>query len=110
MTLRSDEAFEKIKARLADVDPNNRKVVHVFKFKITKDGVVVKTMMLDLVKVLVYEGDDEAECTITIDDELIADIVAKKVDAMTALNEDRVEVEGNLELLYVLKDQLSTVN
>jgi putative sterol carrier protein len=109
MSLRSDEAFKKIEARLATVDPNNRKVVHVFKFKIKKDGAVVKTMMLDLVNVKVYEGDDAAECTIIIDDDLLADIVAKKIDAMQALNEDRVEVEGNLELLYVLKDQLSSV-
>ncbi|KAG5678458.1 hypothetical protein PVAND_008130 [Polypedilum vanderplanki] len=109
MTLRSDEAFKKIEARLLTVDPNNRKVVHVFKFKVKKDGAVVKTVMLDLVKVKLYEGDDAAECTIILDDELLADIVEKKIDAMKALNEDKIEVEGNLELLYVLKDQLSTV-
>lgn len=64
---------------------------------------------MDLVKVSLYEGDDDAECTITLDDQLLADIVDKKTDAMEALNKDLIEVDGNLELLYVLKDQISSV-
>lgn len=109
MGLVCEESFKKIQARLDSVDPNNRKVVAIFKFKIRQDGEVVKTMMLDLVNVKLYEGDDEAECTITLDDQLLADIVDKKIEAMEALNKDLIEVEGNLELLYVLKDQISSV-
>jgi hypothetical protein len=37
MALKSDEIFDKIKKRLEAVDPTNRQVEHVYKFKIT-DG------------------------------------------------------------------------
>ena len=37
MALKSDEIFERIQKRLESVDPNNRQVEHVYKFKIT-DG------------------------------------------------------------------------
>jgi ubiquinone biosynthesis protein UbiJ len=109
MGLISEEGFAKIRARIESVDPNDRKVVAVFKFKIRQDGEIVKTMILDLVNLKLYEGDDDAECTITIDDQLLADIIEKKTDAMEALNKDLIEVEGNLELLYVLKDQISSL-
>lgn len=109
MGLVCEEGFAKIRARLETVDPNNRKVVAVFKLRIKQNDEVVKIMMLDLVNVKLYEGDDEAECTITLDDQLLADIINKTTDAMEALNKDLIDVEGNLELLYVLKDQISTV-
>lgn len=108
MGLVCEEVFPKIQARLDKVDPNNRKVVAVFKLRIKQNDEVVKVMMLDLVSVKFYEGDDEAECTITLDDQLLADIVNKKADALEALNKDLIEADGNLELLYVLKDQLKS--
>lgn len=109
MGLLSDEGFDKVRVRLETVDPNDRKVVAIFKFKIKQGDAVVKTVMLDLRAVKLYEGDDDAECTITIDDQLLADILNKKQDAMEALNKDLIEVDGNLELLYVLKDQISSL-
>lgn len=108
MGLVCEEVFPKIQARLDKVDPNNRKVVAVFKLRIKQNDEVVKVMMLDLVSVKFYEGDDAAECTITLDDQLLADIVNKKADALEALNKDLIEADGNLELLYVLKDQLKS--
>lgn len=107
MGLVCEEFFDKVQARLDKVDPNNRKVVAVFKIKIKQNDEVVKTMMLDLVAVKFYEGDVEAECTIALDDQLLADIITRKTSAMDALNKDLIEVDGNLELLHVLKEQIS---
>ncbi|CAG9800311.1 unnamed protein product [Chironomus riparius] len=101
------EAFPKIQARLDKVDPNNQKVVHVFKLKIQQNGAIVKTMMLDLVKIKFYEGDEEAECTLVLDDALLNDIVFKRTDGMEELKDGRLVVEGNVELLMKLKEALS---
>jgi putative sterol carrier protein len=109
MGLVSEELFGRIEARLANIDPNNRTVVHVFKINLKQDGAIVKTMMLDLVNVKWYEGNDSAETTITLDDQLFADIINKKVEAMTALNQDLIAVEGNLELLLPLGEALKTM-
>lgn len=101
------EAFPKIQARLDKVDPKNQKVVHVFKLKIKQNGEIVKTMMLDLVKIKFYEGDEEAECTLVLDDVLLNDIVFKRTDGMEELKDGRLVVEGNLDLLMKLKEALS---
>lgn len=107
MSLRSEsEAFEKIIAKLQAIDTSNKDLAHVFKIRITQDGEVVKTMILDSIELRFYEGDVDAECTITIDDDLLADIVAKKISAMDAFKEERIAAEGNLELLILLNDQL----
>jgi hypothetical protein len=101
------EAFPKIQARLDKVDPANQKVVHVFKLKIKQNGEVVKTMMLDLVKIKFYEADEEAECTLVLDDVLLNDIVFKRTDGLEELKDGRLVVEGNLDLLMKLKEALS---
>lgn len=107
MTLRSEtEAFEGIRTKLAAIDTSNKDLAHIFKIRITNGGEVVKIMMLDSVNIKFYEGDEEAECTITLEDDLLADIVAKKVSAVEALKEEKIAAEGNLELLIVLNDQL----
>jgi hypothetical protein len=41
MTLKCEEVYAKIEARLAKVDHEHHKVHHIYKFKITQDGVVV---------------------------------------------------------------------
>lgn len=107
MGLACDEGFEKIRARIASVNPEDRKVKAVFKFQIIQDGEVVKTMMLDLVELTLYEGDVEAECTIKIEDQLLADILDKRTDALDALKNNLIEVDGNLELLAVLREQIA---
>lgn len=107
MTLRSEtEAFETIRAKLEAIDTSNKDLAHIFKIRITNGGEVVKIMMLDSVNIKFYEGDDEAECTITLEDDLLADIVAKKVSAIEALKEEKIAADGNLELLILLNDQL----
>ena len=107
MGLASDEAFNIVRARMAAVDAKDRKVQAVLKFHITQGGAVVKTMMLDLVNSKLYEGDDAAECTVKIDDQVLADILAMKTDPKEALQKGLCEVEGNKELLTVLKEQIA---
>lgn len=109
MGLLCEEGLKKIRDRLKTVDPSNRKVVGIFKIKVKQNGKIVKNIMLDLVKVELYEGDEDAECIITLDDEVFANILSKELDATTALQKDLIEVEGNLELLKVLKEQISTI-
>jgi hypothetical protein len=43
MALASDAIFDKILVRLGKIDPADRKVLHVYKFIIKKDGAVAKT-------------------------------------------------------------------
>lgn len=107
MGLACEEGFNKIRERLATVTESERKVVAVFKFQIMQEGEVIKTMILDLVNLQLYEGDDDAECTIKLDDQLLADILEKRVEALDALRENLIEIEGNVELLAVLKDQIA---
>lgn len=111
MTLFSEaEVFAKIQAVLDTVDPNkpDRKVVHVFKIKITQNGNVVKTMMLDLVKIKFYEGDEAAECTLTMDDVTLADICLNKIETKGLVESGRVQVEGSIDLAKQLGEALSS--
>lgn len=105
MGLACDEAFNKVRARMAKVE--NKKVQAVLKFRITQGGAVVKTMMLDLVNSKLYEGDDAAECTVKIDDQILADILAMRQDPKEALAKGLCEVEGNQSLLTILKEQVA---
>ncbi|CAG9800312.1 unnamed protein product [Chironomus riparius] len=107
MSLRSEaESFETIREKLQAIDTSNKDLAHIFKIRITNGGEVVKIMMLDAVNIKFYEGDEEAECTITLEDDLLANIVAKKTSAVEALKEELITAEGNLELLIILNDQL----
>ena len=109
--VQSDEVFKKIEARLTKIDPTDRKVLHVFKFVITDDsGTVLKTWILDLKQVKLYESStDEAEVTLKLSDSTMVDITTGKLDSTKALNDDLIDVEGNLELIYLLKPFISTL-
>lgn len=109
--VKSDEIFKKIEARLAQIDPANRTVLHVFKFVITDDsGKVLKTWILDLKAVKLYESaTDAAEVTLTLSDSTFTDICTKKLDSIKALNDDLVAVEGNMELIFLLKPFITTL-
>lgn len=105
-----EEIFTRIQARLEKIDPNDRKVLHVFKLIITDDdGGALKTWVLDLVQVKLYEGDDDAEVTLKLKQSTIVDIIEGRLDSTEALNKDMIEVEGNVELIQLLKPFLSSV-
>lgn len=106
----SDEVFKKIEARLAKIDPADRKVLHVFKFVMTDDaGAAIKTWILDLKNVKLTPGDGDAEVTLTMKDSLMVDITTGVMDSTEALNKDLIDVQGNLELIYLLKPFISSL-
>lgn len=106
----SDEVFKKIEARLAKIDPNDRKVLHVFKFVMTDDaGKAIKTWILDLKNVKLTPGDGDAEVTLTMKDSTMVEITTGVLDSTEALNKDMIDVQGNLELIYLLKPFISSL-
>lgn len=110
MTLTLTEVFKKIEERLTKVDPNDRKVKHIFKIILTDaTGKVVKTWILDLVDVKLYEGDIEAEVTLKMVDKTLIDIISGVLNSTKALNEDMIEIEGNYELVLALKPYIASV-
>lgn len=110
MTLTLDEVFKKIEERLTKVDPNDRKVQHIFKFILTDAaGKTLKTWILDLVAVKLYEGDSTADVTLKMVDKTIIDILSGVITSTKALNDDMIEIEGNYELVLALKPYISSV-
>lgn len=104
------DVFKKIEDRLAKIDKSDRKVLHTYKFILTDDsGAVEKTWILDLKDVKIYEGTTETEITLKMNKSTIISIVTGQLDSTAALNQDLIDVEGNLELLYLLKPYISTV-
>jgi SCP-2 sterol transfer family len=112
MTLTLTDVFKKIEARLSKIDPNDRKIKHVFKFVLT-DGTLTGptkvTWMLDLITVKLYEGNGDADITLKMADKTIIDILGGVLDSTKALNDDLIDVDGNLELITVLKPYISSV-
>jgi putative sterol carrier protein len=103
------DIFKKIEDRLSKIDKSDRKVLHTYKFILTDDsGAVQKTWILDLKDVKIYEGTVDAEITLKMNQSTIIDIVTGKLDSTAALNQDMIDVEGNLELLYLLKPYISS--
>jgi putative sterol carrier protein len=108
--VQTDEIIKKIEARLAKIDPNDRKVLHTYKFILTDDaGTVVRTWILDLKNVKVYQGTDAAECTLTMKDSVFFQICTGALDSTKALNDDLIDVDGNLELITLLKPFITSL-
>lgn len=106
----TDDVFKKIEGRLAKIDPADRKVLHTYKFVLTDEaGKVTKNWMLDLKVVKIYVGNEEAECTLTLKESTLISIITGELDSTKALNDDLVDVDGNLELIHLLKPFISSV-
>jgi hypothetical protein len=63
--------------------------------------------VLDLKAVKLYKGDIDAECTVTLDDEVMLDLASGKLSAKDALEQDKVDVDGNLEIVKELTPFIS---
>ncbi|XP_058813824.1 uncharacterized protein LOC131677798 [Topomyia yanbarensis] len=109
MSLKSDEVFAKIAKRLESIDPNNRTIEHVYKFKITKSGKVVKSWILDLKNVKLYESEDAAEATLTMEDDIMFSIGTGALPAKEAMAQDKMEVEGQVELIFLLEPFIASL-
>nr|AAN16384.1 sterol carrier protein 2 variant 1 [Aedes aegypti]AAN16387.1 sterol carrier protein 2 variant 1 [Culex quinquefasciatus]AAN16391.1 sterol carrier protein 2 variant 1 [Aedes aegypti] len=102
MSLKSNEVFAKIAKRLENIDPVNRQVQQVYKFRITKDGKVVKNWVMDLKAVKLTESDGDAEATLIMDDEIMFAIGTGAMPAKEAMAQDKMEVRGQVEQLIFL--------
>lgn len=110
MSLTLKDVFKKFEARLAKVDENDRKLKYVFKFIFTDASKnVLDTWMLDLVNVKIYSGDGTADVTLKMEDQTMIGMTSGTLDATKAMNEDKIEVEGNYELVLALKPYLSSL-
>lgn len=110
MTVTLTEVFKKFEARLAKVDDNDRKLKYTFKFIFTDaTGKVLTTWVLDLVNVKIFVGDATADVTLKMQEETMIGMVTGTVDATKAMNEDKIEVEGNYELVLALKPYLASL-
>ncbi|XP_059610850.1 non-specific lipid-transfer protein-like 1 isoform X1 [Phlebotomus argentipes] len=130
MSFKSDEVFEKIKVRITKIDPANRQVEHVYKFNITKDGKVAKTWsklsfftvhkicfypnfelsVLDLKNVKLFPGDSpDVECTLTMSDDDFYAMGTGSLPAKDALAQDKLDVDGDIELALKLSPFVSSL-
>lgn len=109
MSLKSDEVFAKIAKRLENIDPANRQVEHVYKFRITQGGKVVKNWVMDLKNVKLVESDDAAEATLTMEDEIMFAIGTGALPAKEAMAQDKMEVDGQVELIFLLEPFIASL-
>ncbi|XP_053681798.1 uncharacterized protein LOC128732551 [Sabethes cyaneus] len=109
MSLKSDAVFAKISKRLESVDPSNRQVEHVYKFKITQGGKVVKSWILDLKNVKLSESDADAEATLIMEDDIMFAIGSGTLPAKEAMAQDKMEVEGQVELIFLLEPFITSL-
>lgn len=58
--------------------------------------------VLDLLTDKVYVGDDDAECTITVDDETMVALGDGKITTVEALNQNKIQIDGDLSLALKL--------
>jgi putative sterol carrier protein len=72
-------------------------------------GSIVVTWILDLKAVKLYEGTVDAEITLKMNQSTMIAICTGALDSTAALNQDLIDVEGNLELLYLLKPFIGTL-
>ncbi|XP_062536238.1 uncharacterized protein LOC134205208 [Armigeres subalbatus] len=102
-----DTIIEKIKARLAAVDPNGpRKVVGVFQLNIKTDS-DVKQYILDLKQLKVDTGvSPSPDATLTVGLEDMLAISAKTLSSSDAVKDGKIEITGDLELAAKLSGGL----
>ncbi|XP_052888752.1 uncharacterized protein LOC128297192 [Anopheles moucheti] len=109
MALKSDPVFERIAKRLETIDPNNRQVQQIYKFRIQQNGKVVKTWVLDLKAVKLTEGDGAAEATLTMEDDIMFALGTGAMPAKEALAQDKLDVEGQVELIFLLEPFIASL-
>lgn len=105
-----DEIVEKIRAKLAGVDPNEpQKVKGVFQLNIKTGDEVTKTITIDLNKMEVLDDnvDDAADVTVDFDNEAFAQIVQHQITFTDALGSGKATVSGDLALAECLSKVVS---
>ena len=96
------EVFEDIQKQL-DEDPSKAKSINgVYKFVVTGEG--GGTWMVDLKSdpPAVKEGDEDAQCTITVSTEDFLKIVNKELNAQMAFMTGKLKIQGDMGLAMKL--------
>lgn len=102
-----EEIFDKIRARVAAVDPNGpRKVLGVLLINIqTADG--IKNLTIDLKKLKVHEDVcDSPDVTLDIDEETFVQTAKRELPFCDALVSGKAKISGNTDLIATLQGVL----
>lgn len=59
-------------------------------------------LVLDLLTDKVYVGDDDAECTITVDDETMVALGEGKITTVEAVTQGKIQIDGDMSLALKL--------
>ncbi|GAB0096513.1 hypothetical protein DMENIID0001_120370 [Sergentomyia squamirostris] len=106
--MKSDPVIERIKTRVAGVDPNGpRKVLGVFQLNI-KTGDGVSKWVIDLKGLVVKEGTvDNPDVTLNVEDEEFFLIGTKQVAIPDAVAAGKIEIIGDQDLAKALIERLT---
>jgi ubiquinone biosynthesis protein UbiJ len=66
-------------------------------------------VVLDLKEVKVYAADEPAECTLTAEDSVMVELGTGKLTAKDALAQDKLDIDGDLELAMKLVPFVSSL-
>ena len=55
------------------------------------------------------EADSEAECTIIVSDEIMVQLGTGVLAAKDALIQDKIDIDGNIELIYLLEPFIASL-
>lgn len=106
-----EEIVEKIRARIASVDPNGpRKVTGVFQLNIKSDDGSTRPITLDLNKLEVVDGNvhDSPDVSVDFDTETLAQVAKNEISFKDAIESGKVLLQGNAELAKNLGNVVSS--
>lgn len=106
-----DEIVQKIRARIAGIDPNSpRKVTGVFQLSINSDDGSKKAITLDLNKLEVLEGNvhDSPDVSVDFDSDTLVQLTKKELSFCDAVKSGKVTLTGDLELAKTLGNVITS--
>lgn len=105
-----DEIVEKIRSRVASVDPNGpRKVTGVFQLNIKNDDGSSRAVTLDLNKLEVLDGNvsDAPDVSVDVDGASLVQVATNEISFEDAVATGKATVTGDSELAKTLGDVVS---
>ncbi|XP_031622715.1 uncharacterized protein LOC116340382 [Contarinia nasturtii] len=105
-----DEIVEKIRARIASVDPDGpRKVTGVFQLNIKNEDGSARVVTLDLNKLEVLDGDvsDAPDVSVDFDGPALVQVATNELSFEEAVQSGKAMVTGDIELAKTLGDVVS---
>lgn len=106
-----EEIVEQIRARVAQIDPNElRTTKGVFQLNIKNGDEITKTVTIDLNKLQVQEDDVDESPDITVDVETdsLEQMLNKEKSLKQAMEEGKASFTGDYGLFRCLKDVIDT--